>query len=333
MGSAYGRRVQPTAGLCWAACRRSPAPSDVRAAIDDGADLEFAADLAVAQRFSPLLWRALLAAEVDTHDHKWADVLRDDAARCQAQARLLMPRLGSLVFEPLRSKGLEPLVIKGAALAERYPDKALRPMDDIDIIVHDAETERAADTLVEAGWRRIEKPHDVDEIHLTHPAIPGLPIDLHRALEHDYDRTNRLTSNQLWNQRVPATLHGAAAFSLPVELELVMLAAHAAKPFHSFGRLMWAVDVAMVVTHEEGSGGGIDWDEVARLADSARCRTAVAVRAHPGRATRGIVAVRASPAPAQQSSARCAPTGDLVRLAHNTNRQRDALVVALRARR
>ncbi|HEX9549347.1 MAG TPA: hypothetical protein VF942_18540 [Acidimicrobiales bacterium] len=38
-----------------------------------------------------------------------------------------------------------------------------------------------------------------------------------------------------------------AAFGLPIEEELLALAAHAGKPFHQFQHLIWSVDIAVVM--------------------------------------------------------------------------------------
>lgn len=259
--------MHPAAGLCWVAGRRTPAPEDV-ARFAAQTDLEFLADVAITQRFSPMLARALRAAAMPVPPS-----LDADAARCAAQARLLFPSLDGLLFAPLRAAGFEPLLIKGVTLAERYPSVGLRPMDDIDMVLPATDIHRAVLTLRNAGWIRVVVPQEEHEVHLVHPQLPGLPVDLHREMERSRDRTSRLTTEQLWEARRPATVQGATAFVLPPELELVMLSAHAAKPFHSFGRLIWAIDVAMAIT----SGDAIDWELVERHADSARLRTALAV--------------------------------------------------------
>lgn len=267
----------PTAALLWAACRREPLADEVNDAIAQGADLGLAADIAVVERVSPLLWRALQRAGVPTDGQPWATSLQQDAARCHAQSRLTLPRVGALALAPLLEAGLEALVIKGGAVAGRYPDLALRPMDDIDLILPPDQIESAVAALKTTGWIRYvspaRRPHEVD---MTHPALPGLPIDLHRGLATWRSRANRLTSEQLWAARQKTTLHGVSAFVLPPEPELVMLAAHAAKPFHTFSRLVWTVDIAVVVADAEANGG-LDWDHVARVADAAKCRTALAV--------------------------------------------------------
>ncbi len=267
----------PTASLLWAACRRTPALDEITDSLSRGANLDLAAEIALGQRVSPLLWRALNAAGVAGDGQRWAAQLEKDSARCHAQSRLSLPRIGALALTPLAEAGHAPLVIKGASLASRYPDPALRPMDDVDLVLPPDQVEPAITALVAAGWVRLptpeRRPHEVD---LTHPSLPGLPIDLHRSLAWWRTRANQLTSDQLWAAREPVTLYGAGVFGLPTELELVMLAAHAAKPFHVFGRLLWSADIAMVISGAEATGG-IDWDEVARLADEARCPTALAV--------------------------------------------------------
>jgi hypothetical protein len=78
----------------------------------------------------------------------------------------------------------------------------------------------------------------------------------------------------MWRRRIPTSLYGVAAFGLPIEEELVALAAHAGKPFHHFQRLIWSVDIAVVINH---GGGSLDWDRLRHTADREKCRTVLAV--------------------------------------------------------
>lgn len=234
-------------------------------AVRAGADLEAASHAALEQRVSPLLWRALEAAQIPTSVNaaSWLDDLRDDAMRCRAQALLLQPRFASVALSPLHDAGLEPLVVKGAALAERYPGPGLRPMDDVDLILPAAQHRSAVRALEEAGWRVAQKADSVHhETALVHPGLPGLPVELHRELATWRERTSGLTIDQLWQRKRPVTIHGAPAFGLDPEDELVMLVTHAGKPYHFFGRLIWIVDVAVLIQDAAGRGRPIDWDRV-----------------------------------------------------------------------
>jgi hypothetical protein len=264
--------TNPTADLLWAACRPVPSLDDVAAALAHGADLEAAADLAITQRVSPLLWAALKDAHTIPVGEGWVTRLEQDAQRCRAQSRMLLPQIGPLALAPLAAAGVEPLVIKGAAIAPRYPDPALRPMDDVDVIVPDHQTDAALAALEGAGWTVYTPPQRRRfEIDVVHSALPGLHIDLHRGLDSWRTRANRLTTDALWSARQPAQLYGAAASVLPPELEVVYTAAHAAKPYHGFARLIWIVDLAVATERQ------LDWDRVAYLAHEAHCRTALAV--------------------------------------------------------
>lgn len=259
--------MNATAALLWATSRPALDNDLVAAALQAGADVEYAADIAIAQRVGPLLHRGL-------GSHRPSPPrLQRDAQRCGAQSRILLPRVGEMLLTPLHKSGFEALVIKGAALAPRYPDPALRPMDDVDLLVRAKDFDGARDALLATGWTIAPSAsRSTHEITLVHPEMPGLAVDLHQRWASRQRRSNRLNADDLWNARVPTELYGAPAFVLPREEELVTLAAHAAKPYHGFDRLIWITDLGVVA-----SGAPLDWDRVAAFAHAARCRVAVAV--------------------------------------------------------
>ena len=86
-----------------------------------------------------------------------------------------------------------------------------------------------------------------------------------------FQRSAEIHVEELYEARVPVELYGTSCYGLPPEIELVALCAHAGKPFHTFSRLIWIVDLAIVCETE------IDWGEVGRLATKWRCRTMLAV--------------------------------------------------------
>ena len=265
--------LRPTVALLWAACRPEPDDERVAAAVAEGADLDFAADVAVSQRVSPLLWAALNRVMAPPKDAHWVEALKSDAARCFAHSRMLLPRFGELGLAPLADAGIEPLVVKGLAVADAYPDPSLRPMTDVDLLLPPDQIRNAVACLQRAGWNvrptpRL-RPHELD---LVHPELPGVPIDLHKQLHTWRDRNTRLSNELLWSWRVPATLQGGRAYVLPPEQHVLFIAAHAGKPFHTFDRLIWSVDIVAVAGKP-----GFDWDVVRRLATRADCRTALAV--------------------------------------------------------
>ncbi len=270
-----GRTTIATARLLWAACRPAPEPEVVAARVDDGASLDLAARVAIARRVGPLLWRALVEAD---RLHCLGDVreeLRKEYEVRRGQAALLLPIALSTAVEPLTRAGLEPVVLKGPAVARRYPDPGLRPMDDLDILLPPVQHKGAVKALEEAGWVLSSGParHDYDTV-LQHPAVPHFPLELHHDLESWRERAHELTAIDLWRARVPLDCMGTRAFGLPVEEELIALAAHAAKPYHHFERLIWSVDLAVIIG---AAGPGLDWERVAERARQVGCTTMVAV--------------------------------------------------------
>jgi hypothetical protein len=269
------RGAAATASLLWAACRPDPDEEACEDARRRGADLDRASRVAVAQRVSPLLWR--VAQRWATGDCAWSARLRDDSRRCKAQASLVRPLLRTHLLEPLAAAGLQPMVMKGAAVAGRYPEPGLRPMDDVDLLVRPGEHAEAAEVLRRNGWVTTPRQGPDYSLSLAHPAMPGLPVDLHLDLAVREEQVFRFTAADVWEGRRPATLYGAEAFVPDPETELLLLATHAGKPFHNFDRLLWAVDAAVIIRAASSAGAPIDWGRVGDASRRAAARSALAV--------------------------------------------------------
>jgi hypothetical protein len=83
-----------------------------------------------------------------------SDFLFEEVSRAGARARRLRTTLQETVAA-LRAAGVEVVALKGAALAFfHYPDPALRPMGDLDLLLRDPrDLARATEALSGAGWR------------------------------------------------------------------------------------------------------------------------------------------------------------------------------------
>ena len=173
--------------------------------------------------------------------------------------------------------GLEPVVFKGPAVAARYPEPGLRPMEDIDLLLPRRDHQRALAALAAAGWRVVRPggPDRYDTV-LTHDEVPSLSLELHYGLEGTSQRVTALDPGALWERRQPIACAGTPAFGLPLADELVVLAAHAGKPHHGFVRLAWVADLAMIVGDAAERGTPVDWERVRAIAAEARCLTVVA---------------------------------------------------------
>jgi hypothetical protein len=268
--------LEQTSRLMWECCRRDPDPSAVRGALTEGADIRLAVAAAAQHGIEPLLWRALGAAGQRDAIGPEAKVLRAVADACRMEAMLLIPHAVALSVAPLTGAGLEPLVFKGPAVARRYPELGLRPMGDIDILLPVADHSRALEALRRARWHvvRAGGPGHYDT-QLIHSEVPSLSLEVHYGLEPSSERVTALDPAALWERRVPLDCAGTPAFGLSPADELVVLAAHAGKPFHGFTRLVWIADLAMIVGDAARRGSPIDWDAVSTAAEEARCLTVV----------------------------------------------------------
>lgn len=101
------------------------------------------------QRLFPLLFSNLLAHRIE---HPAVAV----AKRHQLMAFIRNERLlfaADGVLSALRAAGIEMMLLKGGGLAPRYyAERALRPMNDLDILVRPAQLERAQALLAGSGW-------------------------------------------------------------------------------------------------------------------------------------------------------------------------------------
>ena len=245
---------------------------------------------------APLVCRGL---EITGHrrllDGTAAAALRTNADLWRAHA-LALPLAFRAASEPLIAAGLKPLVFKGPALAIRYPESWLRPMEDIDLIVRPRDHARALRALTSAGWRPVQSlTHRRHDTLLAHPDLPGFPVELHTALDSWFEQATELDAGALWRRRRDATVLGTPVFIPDPEDELLAVAVHAGKPFHCFDKLIWSVDIALLTG--AAAQPTLDWEAVIHRASQARCRTVLAVALALGRGLGGQAPAWVAPLP------------------------------------
>ena len=182
------------------------------------------------------------------------ELLADE--RAAAIATLAVPALLARVRDVLEG----PIVLfKGPEVAVRYPDPALRPLGDVDLLVPDAAgAERA---LRGAGFEPAEGEHTPSRLQhrppLRWPTSP-LPVEVHHALP-----VPRWSSpppaDQLFAVAVPAAVGVDGILALPLAHHALVLAAHSWLHYGPRPRLRDLIDVAVVT-----EGG--DPADIARLA-------------------------------------------------------------------
>jgi hypothetical protein len=147
------------------------------------------------------------------------------------------------LVKALAEAGVTPMVVKGAAVADAlHEDPALRPMDDVDLLLPPGGEALLASLrpgLEREGvdWRRLE----AEERH------------------HDLtmDGTFRVDFDRLWAEAGPAPFAGGAARLPALEDQLLLVCVSCCR--NSFWKLVTLLDAA-VLLHRHG--GEIDWDVI-----------------------------------------------------------------------
>jgi putative nucleotidyltransferase-like protein len=164
------------------------------------------------------------------------------------------------VLSALADGAIDVIVLKGAALAETlYPHPALRPFDDLDLLVRRADVPGADARLRGLGYARVADEHgwrfDVAWDRATlYEAPSGVRVDLHWGLLNEPRfRWNEREADTVWERAIEVRLAGVPARVLAREDLLLHLAAHLGV-HHGGQGLLWQWDIARLIAR------GLDWD-------------------------------------------------------------------------
>ncbi|MBM2840101.1 MAG: hypothetical protein HW412_629 [Bacteroidetes bacterium] len=164
------------------------------------------------------------------------------------------------VLKKLEAGSIPVLVLKGAHLAELvYENIALRPMDDIDLLVHKQDLSKTEEALLGLGYVHTEtKPPVTSPHHLTPFVKSGeAAIEIHWTIPPS--DLFRIDVDGIWERSRTATISGVATRVLGPEDLLLHLCLHASV-HHRFGiGLRPLCDIAETVRRYESE---LDWDEL-----------------------------------------------------------------------
>lgn len=200
---------------------------------------------------------------------------------------LMIARQLSSILAATESAGIDPVILKGAALAATaYPDPALRPMVDIDLLVSQRELAPMAGIMgrlgyVSDGIYYSDRFNRARGYHLlfTHSAGNVHAVEVHWRLASRLEERNALSAAALQARSVraqvvaiPGVCEREALIPRP-EAHIVYLATHAAKERHIFSELKLLADIAALA----GGQPPVDWPAVACFAQQVQARTATYV--------------------------------------------------------
>jgi hypothetical protein len=188
------------------------------------------------------------------------------------------------------SEKIDVLVLKGALLAPTvYPDPALRPMNDIDLLFHPQDLPRVQGMLEGLGYTGKHKPADQGPGVTKHlstyrrdgeqGATPNpflsaggeRTVEPHHSLEESWFGLTVDITPGIWERAVPVTLHGRPAYRLSTADLLLHLAVHAT--FHVImGRTVFLqlYDLGQVLNTWPDE---VDWNNLLALAGEANAHS------------------------------------------------------------
>jgi len=163
----------------------------------------------------------------------------------------------------LAQDGVDVITHKGLALIHTvYPDIALRPMADIDLLIRPADLPTVERTLRAAGYRAPGESVRAEEAFrgYLHFVRDSAVIDLHWELAH-YSRFEGIVGvdhDGLWRRARRMAVGDARGLMLSPEDLLLHLALHVTLG-SEFGRLIWFTDIDAVLRRFASI---LDWDRV-----------------------------------------------------------------------
>lgn len=240
-------------------------------ATEPAVDAEFAgpvdwdrlADLAVDGGVAPLIYRILrTAGRLDLVPAAAGARLRSVYFLTVAENTRYLECAGR-VLAACHQAGIEVIALRGIAFVESlYRDVALRPLSDIDLLVHPAALQGVKAVLGASGYWPVEA-------HPNQWTNTEVVLDLHVDLMGAdriaaRERAARIDIEAVWAASVPAVIAGMRTRTTSWADTVLVCCLHAMK--HSCDRLVWFADLAALLKEYRL----IDWDGVVSRADRFR---------------------------------------------------------------
>ena len=217
-------------------------------------------DQAYAHHIIPLLRENLVPVEAQVPSDFFAHV--QDHSRQIALRNLALAGELIQILRLFAASNITAIPLKGPVLATiAYGDLSLRTSNDLDIVVHLEDREKAAELLLGMGYRFSEAQSDrmKNKVeHLTHHYQfineKNIVLELHWSLSQLFFSPKGETE-LMWSHATPSLWFGISILMPKPEDMLLYLCQHGAR--HSWMRLLWISDVAQTI---HTFGHQLDWD-------------------------------------------------------------------------
>ena len=178
-------------------------------------------------------------------------------------------------------QNLSVILLKGAVFAHSlYGDIGMRPMSDLDILLHKDDLETGVAALLQLGYyepvlhqREMLKKEVAHDIHLRQVDPPQVDVEVHWLLVAGEGFRQKVDMNWFWSEALPHEGRQSNVYVLSPTANLLYLCVHLAYQ-HGMGMagLLWYLDIARYLVKY---GGQVDWEKLIRQAEFAQWSAAV----------------------------------------------------------
>lgn len=167
--------------------------------------------------------------------------------------------------------GQKLILLKGSALGTQiYPNLALRPMVDLDLLVDRSKTTPAISILQQQGFQiaRVEEQPGFtinyeNEIVLRKFRAIEIVVEVHWSLFNSPYYQYKLSQEWLWESAQTIEVNGVPALMLKPEIQVLHLCGHLS--YHHAGEgWLWRHDLAEMIMHYREA---LDWDQIIEYAN------------------------------------------------------------------
>ena len=172
-------------------------------------------------------------------------------------------RNAALPLQSFNNAGIRTMIIKGAALTTLYyKDLGLRPMDDVDVLVHPDDALASFDLLGKLGWRpSLKARKSFDSKYLSFSHSLGFENDSGFSLDINWHLIKLCCAmdadDSFWKGAFPIKFQDMPVFVLNPTDQLMHVCFHGMT--HIPMSPKWIPDAIMIIN---SSGSEIDWDRL-----------------------------------------------------------------------
>ena len=236
----------------------------------EGFDWDKLKDMVYRERLAPLLSSVTYGSNLLPTD--LAATIRHTYLRYAVHNARQLQELGD-VISTFDNENIDIIVLKGAALAETiYANIALRPMVDMDILIHRRDLEKAIPILNSLGYFSADLETHPGMITayenelLLHKVGAGdldIALELHWSLLDSPHYQQKLRMDWFWRTAQLSKIAGETALVLGIEGQLLHLCSHISL-HHAGGGMLWLHDVAEVLYRHESN---VNWNTLMAKAE------------------------------------------------------------------